>query len=511
MAPATLDTSCNLPPGIDYTLSACKGKWAYMNDEGGSYIFKGYRIGLNFRQCLVSMFQIHNETINVWSHLIGSILFISLCVYVLSSSSFDMMRSSNEDETFLAVGWNDGRQCFVNASFNLRKSPDLFELSASNDRLSVFKENTKFIPIEPSNWKKWQAKLTFKANSMRESMEHEASSLRLSVAEAISKVDRSLENVRHEIAVLGSASVEGCYSCLGELVQKLSQSRQRVLMQVDSLFHMVNSSHHEVRNQTGLGKRNSTMTSSINSGLFAAKQALLHASQNLRHELNTEIIALEEFRRELFAKKSQIVLARWPIIVFLFSAFFCLFLSASYHLFNCHSRFLNDILLLLDYSGISVLIAGSFIPIIYYGFYCNSWVRNFYLITVTVLSVMSFCIGMYSGLFPSRMLRLARVLAYSFNACFGMVPLGHMLVAWRGGEATWAPCFIFVTAMLGMYALGTVIYFAQFPERFWPHRFDFFFSSHQLWHLIVFGAALLHFFCVVGHFHWRTTEPCRAT
>ncbi len=32
-------------PGINYNLSACAGKWAYMNDEGSTYVIKGYRIG----------------------------------------------------------------------------------------------------------------------------------------------------------------------------------------------------------------------------------------------------------------------------------------------------------------------------------------------------------------------------------------------------------------------------------------------------------------------------------
>ena len=34
--------------------------------------------------------------------------------------------------------------------------------------------------------------------------------------------------------------------------------------------------------------------------------------------------------------------------------------------------------------------------------------------------------------------------------------------------------------MLGLYALGTVIYFYQFPEKYWPGTFDFIFSSHQV-------------------------------
>lgn len=43
----------------------------YLVNEGGTHINRGYRIGLSFRQCLRSMFQIHNETVNVWSHVLG--------------------------------------------------------------------------------------------------------------------------------------------------------------------------------------------------------------------------------------------------------------------------------------------------------------------------------------------------------------------------------------------------------------------------------------------------------
>ncbi|KEF54572.1 uncharacterized protein A1O9_09014 [Exophiala aquamarina CBS 119918] len=50
----------------------------------------------------------------------------------------------------------------------------------------------------------------------------------------------------------------------------------------------------------------------------------------------------------------------------------CLGLSASYHTVSNHSprvaKFWNQ----LDYAGISILIAGSFIPSVYYGFWCHS-------------------------------------------------------------------------------------------------------------------------------------------
>ena len=45
------------------------------------YILHGYRINFNtVGRILRSLFMIHNETVNVWSHLIGVLVFISLIV-----------------------------------------------------------------------------------------------------------------------------------------------------------------------------------------------------------------------------------------------------------------------------------------------------------------------------------------------------------------------------------------------------------------------------------------------
>ena len=43
----------------------------------------GYRIGYNTnRLAFKSLFQIHNETGNVWSHLLGALLFVAMGFYV---------------------------------------------------------------------------------------------------------------------------------------------------------------------------------------------------------------------------------------------------------------------------------------------------------------------------------------------------------------------------------------------------------------------------------------------
>ena len=37
---------------------------------------RGYRVGLSMKETFLSMFVLHNETVNVWTHLIGSLYFL---------------------------------------------------------------------------------------------------------------------------------------------------------------------------------------------------------------------------------------------------------------------------------------------------------------------------------------------------------------------------------------------------------------------------------------------------
>jgi hypothetical protein len=62
----------------------------------------------------------------------------------------------------------------------------------------------------------------------------------------------------------------------------------------------------------------------------------------------------------------------WPLACNAFSAVFCMGCSALFHLMYVRSRKTESILSRLDYGGISVLIYGSTIPIIYYCFPCEN-------------------------------------------------------------------------------------------------------------------------------------------
>ncbi len=63
---------------------------------------------------------------------------------------------------------------------------------------------------------------------------------------------------------------------------------------------------------------------------------------------------------------------------FFLGAASCLGMSATYHTISNHSPRVNTIGNKLDYVGIVFLITGSFVPSVYYGFYCEPGLQNVY-------------------------------------------------------------------------------------------------------------------------------------
>ncbi len=83
----------------------------------------------------------------------------------------------------------------------------------------------------------------------------------------------------------------------------------------------------------------------------------------LSSELNKQKgapVIFEVMFAALYLQKKHIT--RWPFFVFLGGAMFCLLSSTTCHLFSCISPHCSYLLLRLDYTGIALLIAGSFYP-----------------------------------------------------------------------------------------------------------------------------------------------------
>uniref|UniRef100_A0A7E4W3C0 Adiponectin receptor protein n=1 Tax=Panagrellus redivivus TaxID=6233 RepID=A0A7E4W3C0_PANRE len=182
---------------------------------------------------------------------------------------------------------------------------------------------------------------------------------------------------------------------------------------------------------------------------------------------------------------------------FIFSFFFigaicCLGLSCCFHTVQCHSIGVGKLFSKLDYSGITMLIVGSFIPWIYYGFYCRSLPMVIYMTMITVLGIAALIVSLWDK-FAEPAYRPVRAIVFVCMGLSSVVPAAHMLFI-DGTE------FMFNTASLhwlllmgAFYLTGAALYASRFPERFFPGKCDYVFQSHQLFHTFVVIAAYIHF------------------
>lgn len=76
----------------------------YMIDN--EYIWRGYRIGFNTHSKIIrSLFILHNESVNVWSHLIGAICFVLLILYTFTHMAPPHHDFAQEKTLFNIQGW----------------------------------------------------------------------------------------------------------------------------------------------------------------------------------------------------------------------------------------------------------------------------------------------------------------------------------------------------------------------------------------------------------------------
>ena len=121
---------------------------------------------------------------------------------------------------------------------------------------------------------------------------------------------------------------------------------------------------------------------------------------------------------------------RWPLFVYIVSAMICLMCSSIFHLFSAHSMIMNKRLSTLDYAGISILVAGSFYPIIYYPFYCYPCIIYLvyiviYLVGMSSAATVTFIISFIPS-FQSPRMRWFRGVLFVCLAFLGVIPVCHL-------------------------------------------------------------------------------------
>ena len=143
-------------------------------------------------------------------------------------------------------------------------------------------------------------------------------------------------------------------------------------------------------------------------------------------------------------------------LIFLFffvGAILCLGMSSLFHTVCCHSEHVSKLFNKLDYVGISLLTVGSFVPWIYYSFYCDFIPKLIYMIIISVLGISTIVITMMDR-FTTAAYRPVRALLFVSLGGFGIIPACHSLImsGWTNALAEAAMHRVFIQA--GLYILG---------------------------------------------------------
>ncbi|KAG1048412.1 hypothetical protein G6F43_009195 [Rhizopus delemar] len=182
---------------------------------------------------------------------------------------------------------------------------------------------------------------------------------------------------------------------------------------------------------------------------------------------------------------------RLVFLIFLLAACKCLMCSTVWHtLSGINNLKIYKQVACLDYVGISVLICASIMLCEYYAFYCDDAIRNAYMVATSSLAILGVIMPFQSWFdhHDRRWLRIAFFIALASSSAIIII---HTSLV-RGVFQTFGwltPVF----KSLGCYVAGVIIYGNQFPEKFWPGRFDRLGHSHQFWHLFVCGGIWYHY------------------
>jgi adiponectin receptor len=182
---------------------------------------------------------------------------------------------------------------------------------------------------------------------------------------------------------------------------------------------------------------------------------------------------------------------QFVFVVFILAACKCLMCSTVWHTLSGISNLkVYRQVACLDYVGISVLICASIMLCEYYGFYCDEPIRNIYITATSTLAVIGMSMP-FQAWFDKHELRWLRIAFFVALASTGAIIIGHLALV-RGAIETFS-WLLPVFKSLACYIAGVIIYGNQFPEKFWPGKFDRIGHSHQFWHLFVCGGIWYHY------------------
>jgi len=165
----------------------------------------------------------------------------------------------------------------------------------------------------------------------------------------------------------------------------------------------------------------------------------------------------------------------------------------------------------IDYA--SILLTILFGTMVYgrFTFHCLNQQQMFFFISVVGLCVSTFLSVLFVA---SDAVRTGSFFLYAAFA--NGVPFFYQIIL-KYYDQPPKPSFnvpdnfiIFWIAMLGLVMIGLIIRSLMIPERFFPGKCDFIFSSHQIWHIFINVGNLMSFFSWRSYLTFRDNTPCQS-
>ena len=155
------------------------------------------------------------------------------------------------------------------------------------------------------------------------------------------------------------------------------------------------------------------------------------------------------------------------MIIFSLSASFTFLSSSLFHLHICHSQKLYAAFACLDYIGISALITGSSVSLIYLLFYCQTLPRIIWCSLIGACNLVGVIGPFFKGFLGPRF-RTGRALLFITSSLLVVLPVIHFAAA-HGVDGfpdiTSNFAGVGLLLMVLFYSLGVCIYIFKIPER----------------------------------------------
>ena len=99
--------------------------------------------------------------------------------------------------------------------------------------------------------------------------------------------------------------------------------------------------------------------------------------------------------------------------------------------------------------------------------------------------------------------RPLRFAVFVLFGSYGVIPLLHIIIREGLYMALYGYSILGMVVMGSLYLTGASLYVLRIPERFFPGWFDVWASSHQLFHICVVTAALVHYDSLLSMVKYR--------